>query len=80
MDSLLDLLDSQTVVAIGAIVVSLLLLRLLLQVVQVGFGSIVSILIVGLVLYFVFGVSPRQLWYEISHLSQDLVRWAQSLT
>lgn len=80
MNSLLDSIDPQIVLGLGAIVVALLLLRLLFQIVQAGFGSIVSILVVVLVLYFVFGVSPRQLWYEISHLPQDLVRWAQALT
>lgn len=80
MDSLFTLIDPQLVLAIGAIVVALLLLRLVFQVFQVGFGSMATILVILLILNYVFDVSPKQVWFEVSHLPQMLARWAQSLT
>lgn len=73
------LFDSQVILGLGAIVMAFLLLRLFLKMFRVEFGSIAGILFVVLVLYFLFGVSPKQLWYEVSHLLQDMVRWIQSL-
>jgi len=79
MDSVFDSIDPQVVLGIGAIVVAFLLLRLLLRFLQVGFGSIVTILVILLILNYVFDINPKQLWFEISHLPQDLVRWTRSL-
>jgi hypothetical protein len=80
MDSLTELVDPQIVLVVGAIAVSLLLVRLLFQVFQASFGSMVAILALVLILYYVFGISPKQLWFEISHLPQDLAKWARSFT
>lgn len=79
MDSLVGLVDSQIVLIVGAIAVSLLLLRLLVQILQAGFGSMAAILALVLVLDYVFGISPTQLWMEMSQLFQDLVTWVRSL-
>lgn len=79
MDSLVGLVDSQTALIVGAIALSLLLLRLLVQIFQAGFGSMAAILALVLVLYYVFGISPTQLWMEMSHLPQDLVTLVRSL-
>lgn len=74
MDNLFESIDSQTVLLIAAIAVALLLLRLLFRILNVGLGMILTIVAIVLVLQFVFGISPRQLWFEVSHLPQDLAR------
>lgn len=78
MDALLESIDPQTVLVIGAIAVALLLVRLLFRVLNAGLGTILTIVAIVLLLQYVFGISPRQLWFEISHLPQDLVRLAKS--
>lgn len=80
MDSLLESIDSQTILVIGAIVVTLLLVRLLFRVLNAGLGTILTLAAIVLLLQYVFGISPRQLWFEISHLPQDLVQLAKSLS
>ncbi len=79
MDSLLKSVDSQTVLLVAAIGVSLLLFRLLIRILNVGLGPILTIVAVVLVLQYFFGISPRHLWVEISHLPQDLIRLVKSL-
>lgn len=79
MNSLLESIDSQTVLLVAAIAVSLLLFRLLIRILNVGLGSILTIVAVVLVLQYFFGISPRHLWFEISHLPQDLLRLVKSL-
>lgn len=79
MSSLLRSVDSQTVLLIAAIAVSLLLFRLLFRILNVGLGTILTIVAVVLVLQYFFDISPRQLWFEVSHLPQDLLRLAKSL-
>lgn len=74
MDGLMDSIDPQVVLLVGAIAVSFLLLRLLLRVFNVGLGTILTIVAIVLVLQYVFGISPKQLWFEISHLPQDFAR------
>ncbi|MFB2893370.1 hypothetical protein ACE1CI_10695 [Aerosakkonemataceae cyanobacterium BLCC-F50] len=74
MDALMESIDPQVVLLVGAIAVSLLLLRLLLRVLNVGLGTILTIVAIVLVLQYVFGISPKQLWFEISHLPQYFAR------
>ena len=74
MDSLFNVLDSQIVLVIAAIAISVLLFKLFLRVLNVGSGLILTTIAILLVLYFVFDISPRQVWYEISHLPQDAIR------
>jgi hypothetical protein len=80
MDSVLKLVNSQVVLIVGAIAVALLLLRLLFQLLNVAWGTMLTIAAIVLVLQYGFGISPGQLWFEIGHLPQDLVRIAQSLS
>ncbi|OKH30768.1 hypothetical protein NIES2119_30225 [[Phormidium ambiguum] IAM M-71] len=70
MDSLFESIDPQVVLLIGAIAVSILLVRLFLRVLNVGLGTILTIVAIVLVLQYVFGISPKQLWFEITHLPQ----------
>ncbi|NDJ17346.1 hypothetical protein [Myxacorys almedinensis] len=79
MDSLLGSVDSQTVLVIAAIAVAFLALRLVLRVLSVSSGLILSIAAIALALNYFFGISPKQLWFEISHLPQDLLQLVKSL-
>lgn len=79
MDSLIGAVDSQTVVLIAAIAVSFLLLKLLFRVLNVGLGLILAIVAIVLVLQYGFDISPKQLWFEIAHLPQDLIRLVKNL-
>jgi hypothetical protein len=78
MDALLESIDSQTVLVIAAIAVALLLVRLLFRVLNAGLGILLTIAAIVLVLQYGFGISPRQLWFEIGHLPQDLARFVKS--
>ncbi len=80
MDSLVGSIDPQVVLIGGAIAISLLLLRLFLNILNVGWGTIVTIVAILFVMNYVFGISPRQLWFEMSHLPQDLARLAKTFT
>jgi hypothetical protein len=75
-----SVLDRSTVTMIAAIVVGILTVKLLVRLFSVGAGTLFTIIAIVLVLQYGFGISPRQLWVETSHLPQDLVRLAQSLT
>jgi hypothetical protein len=75
--SLLESIDSQTVLLVAAIAVAFLLLRLFLRIFNVGLGLILTIAAIALILQVGFGISPRELWSETAHLPQDLLRLAK---
>ena len=79
MDSLIGSVDSQTVLLVAAIAVSLLLVTLLVRILKAGLGLILTILALVLVLQYVFGISPGQLWREIGNLPQDTMQLVKSL-
>lgn len=79
MDGLLTNIDSQTVLIIGAIAVAFLLLRLVFRILSGGAGIILTIVAIVLGLQYLFGISPNQLWHEIAHLPQDLIRIVQNV-
>ena len=79
MDSLIGSLDSQTVLVVAAITVSLLLATLLIRILKASFGLILTILALVVVLQYVFGISPAQLWREIGNLPQDTMQLVKSL-
>lgn len=79
MDSLINSVDSQVVLVIAAIAVALLLGMLLIRIIRAGFGLILSILAIVLVLQYGFGIAPAQLWGEIGSLPQDLSQWFRSI-
>jgi hypothetical protein len=79
MNGLLESIDPQVVLVVGAIAVAVLLLRLFLRVINVGLGSILAIVAIVLVLQYVFGITPKQLWFEISHLPQYFARLIKDL-
>ena len=79
MDSFIGSVDSQTVLVVAAIAVSLLLVTLLVRILKAGSGLILTILAIMLVLQYVFGISPRQLWGEIGNLPQDAIQLVKNL-
>jgi len=80
MESLSSAVDPQIVLLVAAIAVAVLLFRLVFQILNVGLGSILSIVAIVLLLQFVFGISPKALLYEVSHLPQDIIQWVKSFT
>ncbi|NJP12386.1 MAG: hypothetical protein HC866_25390 [Leptolyngbyaceae cyanobacterium RU_5_1] len=68
MDSVFSAVDSQVVLLVAAIAVAILCIRLLFRILNVGLGMILAIVAIVLVLQYSFGISPKQLWFEISHL------------
>jgi hypothetical protein len=79
VDSLVDSINSQTVLAVAAIAVSLIVLRLLLRVLNVGLGSLLTIAAIVWVMQYFFHISPNQIWLEIRHLPQDFLQFAKGL-
>jgi hypothetical protein len=79
MDSLIGSVDSQTVLVVAAIAVSLLLVTLLFRILKAGLGLILTILAIVLVLQSVFGISAGQLWGEIGNLPQEAIQLVKSL-
>ena len=79
MDSWIGSVDSQTVLVVAAIAVSLLLVTLLYRILKAGLGLILTILAIMLVLQSVFGISPGQLWGEIGNLPQDALQLVKSI-
>ena len=79
MDSLIGSVDSQTVLVVAALAVSLLLVTLLFRILKAGLGLILAILAIVLVLQSVFGLSPGQLWGEIGNLPQDAIQLVKSI-
>lgn len=80
MNSVLDAVDSQLVLLIAAILVVVLLSKLIFRVLNVGLGPIVGLLAIFLGLQYLFGISPKELWFEVSHLPQMAVQFWQGLT
>lgn len=80
MNSLLESIDPQIVLVVGAIAVSLLIVRLLLRVLDGGLGTILTIVAIVLVLQYGFGIGPKQLWFKVNHLPQDIVQFARSFS
>ena len=67
-------IDSQTVLFVAAIAVSLLLVTLLFRILKAGLGLILMILAIVLILQYLFGISPQQLWSQIGNLPQDALQ------
>lgn len=67
-------IDSQTVLFVAAIAVSLLLVTLLFRILKAGLGLIVLILAIVIILQYMFGISPEQLWSQIGNIPQDALQ------
>lgn len=79
MSPVFDGVDAQLVLLAAAVAVVVLGFRLIFQVFRVGAGSILGIVAIVLGLQYLFGITPKQLWFEIGHLPQMAMRFFQSL-
>jgi hypothetical protein len=79
MENLLNSVDAQFVLLVGAIAIVVLAFNLLSKLLRQGFGQVIAIGAIVLVLNYAFDITPRQLWFEISHLPTILTRFIQSL-
>ncbi|WP_373542290.1 hypothetical protein [Chamaesiphon sp.] len=72
-------LDLRTVLGLATIVGLVMLVRSVLKIFNSGLGLIISVIAIVLILQYGFDLSPRELWYEFSHLPQYLVRLAKNV-
>jgi hypothetical protein len=80
MENVLGSIDSQLVVLIAAVAVVILLFNLVAKVLRVGFVQLLVLGGIVLMLNYGFDISPRQLWFEVSHLPTTLMRLVQSFS
>jgi len=79
MDSLTNAVDSQAVLLIAEIAISLLLIQLVFRFLNGGLGLILTVVVITLGLQYIFGISPKSLWFEISHLPQNIIHLVKNL-
>jgi uncharacterized membrane protein YfcA len=79
MDSVFSSVDSQLVLLIAAIAVVVLASKLFFRILNGGIGPIIGLLVIFLALQYLFGISPKQLWFEVSHLPQMAMKFFNSL-
>jgi hypothetical protein len=78
VDYFIGSVDSQTVLVIAALTVTLLLGTLVFRILKASLGIILTILAIMLVLQYGFDISPSQLWGEIGNLPQDVIQLVKS--
>ncbi len=79
MDALFNSVDSQLVLLIAAIAVVVLASKLFFRILTVGIGPMIGLLIIFVALQYLFGISPKQVWFEVSHLPQMAMKFFNSL-
>ena len=72
--------DSQLVLLIAAIAVVVLASKLFFRILTVGIGPMIGLLIIFVALQYLFGISPKQVWFEVSHLPQMAIKFFNSLS
>jgi hypothetical protein len=80
MDSLFNSVDSQLILLIAAIAVVVLASKLFFRILTVGIGPMIGLLIIFVALQYLFGISPKQVWFEVSHLPQMAIKFFNSLS
>jgi len=70
-------IDTQLIGIVGAITIAALALRLLFKLFNQEAKTILALVAIVLLWQFVFGISPQDLWFEISHLPQAIARLTQ---
>ena len=80
MDALFNSVDSQLVLRIAAIAVVVLASKLFFRILTVGIGPMIGLLIIFVALQYLFGISPKQVWFEVSHLPQMAIKFFNSLS
>ena len=78
MDSLIGSVDSQAILIIAAIAVAILAAMLLIRILKASASLVLAIGAIVLVLQYVFGISPSQLWAEIGNLPQAVSQFVKS--
>ncbi|HEY9624548.1 MAG TPA: hypothetical protein V6C78_29600 [Crinalium sp.] len=78
MDTLTGLIDSQTVLVVAAIAISLILVTLLYRILKASLGLILVLLAIVLILQYGFGISPAQVWSEMNSLPRQAVQLVQN--
>lgn len=79
MDSLLNSVDSQLVLLIAAIAVVVLVSQLFFRVLSVGLVPLIGLVVIFVAMQYLFGISPKQLWFEVSHLPQMAMKFFNGL-
>ncbi|MEO1069984.1 MAG: hypothetical protein AAFW95_12835, partial [Cyanobacteria bacterium J06638_6] len=64
MDAMFGSVDSQLVLLIAAIAVVVLASRLLFRILAVGYGPLIGLVVIVVALQYLFGISPKQLWFQ----------------
>ncbi|MFQ4139033.1 hypothetical protein PGN35_022240 [Nodosilinea sp. PGN35] len=79
MDSLFSSIDSQLVLLVAAIAVVVLASQLFFRILSVGLVPILGLVGIVAALQYLFGITPKQLWFEVSHLPQLAMKFFNSL-
>ncbi len=79
MDSLFNSVDSQLVLLIAAIAVIVLVSQLFFRILSVGLVPLIGLVVIFVALQYLFGISPKQVWFEVSHLPQMAMKFFNSL-
>jgi uncharacterized membrane protein YfcA len=79
MDAVFGSVDSQLVLLIGAIAVVVLASQLFFRILSVGLVPLIGLVVIFVALQYLFGISPKQLWFEVSHLPQMAMKFFNSL-
>ncbi|MBD2106255.1 hypothetical protein [Nodosilinea sp. FACHB-13] len=79
MDSVFSSVDPQLVLLIAAIAVIVLAAQLFLRILSVGLVPLIGLVAIVVALQYLFGISPKQLWLEVSHLPQMAMEFFNSL-
>ncbi|MGB3309441.1 MAG: hypothetical protein WBG32_10865 [Nodosilinea sp.] len=79
MDSVFGSVDSQLVLLIAAIAVVVLASKLFFRILSVGYGPLIGLVVIFVALQYLFGITPKQLWFEVSHLPQIAMKFFNSL-
>lgn len=73
MEFLSDSVDTRTVALVGAIAIIFLLSRLLFKSLSSGvITTVLTVIAIFLILQYVFGVSPKEMWHEVARLPRTL--------
>ncbi|MBE9110211.1 hypothetical protein IQ273_12395 [Nodosilinea sp. LEGE 07298] len=79
MDALFNSVDSQLVLLVAAIAVVVLVSQLFFRILSVGLVPLIGLVAIVVALQYLFGITPRQLWFEVSHLPQMAMKFFNSL-
>ncbi|WOD40563.1 hypothetical protein [Nodosilinea sp. E11] len=78
MDSLFNTVDSQLVLLVAAIAVVVLASQLFFRILSVGLVPLAGMVVIVAALQYLFGIPPKQLWFEVSHLPQMAMKFFSS--